>query len=74
MYHMARPLGLKNTLRRELPAAATAFLIAELFYKFHSFALETLAFLVTWWVLGWIQNRLSRMLRVKETNHGCQTS
>jgi hypothetical protein len=28
-----------------------AFIIAELFYKFHSFALETAAFLVTWYLL-----------------------
>jgi hypothetical protein len=30
----------------------TAFVIAELFYKFHSFALETLAFLATWLVIA----------------------
>ena len=30
---------------------AIAFGIAEPFYKFHSFTLETGAFLVTWWVL-----------------------
>jgi hypothetical protein len=30
---------------------AISFGIAESFYKFHSFTLETGAFLVTWWVL-----------------------
>jgi hypothetical protein len=30
---------------------AIAFGIAESFYKFHSFTLETGAFLVTWWAL-----------------------
>ena len=30
---------------------AIAFSVAETFYKFHSFTLETGAFLVTWWVL-----------------------
>jgi hypothetical protein len=30
---------------------AIAFGIAETFYKFHSFTLETGAFLVTWYVL-----------------------
>ncbi|MGH2492866.1 MAG: hypothetical protein ACRDF9_15325 [Candidatus Limnocylindria bacterium] len=30
---------------------AIAFGIAETFYKFHSFTLETGAFLATWWVL-----------------------
>ena len=35
---------------RRLFAFAPAFLIAESLYKFHSFALECLAFLVTWLV------------------------
>lgn len=30
---------------------AIALVVAEQFYKFHSFTLETGAFLVTWWVL-----------------------
>jgi len=30
---------------------ATSFVIAETFYKFHSFTLETLAFLATWYAL-----------------------
>jgi hypothetical protein len=30
---------------------AVAFVIAEQLYKFHSFTLETIAFLATWWVL-----------------------
>jgi hypothetical protein len=29
-----------------------AFVLAELFYKFHSFTLECAAFLATWYVLG----------------------
>ena len=34
-----------------LPSLIAAFLIAELFYKFHSFTLECGAFLATWFVL-----------------------
>ena len=34
-----------------LASLAIAFLIAEQLYKFHSFTLETVAFLATWWVL-----------------------
>jgi hypothetical protein len=33
------------------PALAASMIIAELFYKFHSFTLECLAFLATWYVL-----------------------
>ena len=36
---------------RRLPAFAAAFLVAEFFYKFHSFALECAAFLATLLVL-----------------------
>ncbi|MBA2371846.1 MAG: hypothetical protein ACR2G8_01735 [Candidatus Limnocylindria bacterium] len=32
-------------------ALAIAFVIAEQLYKFHSFTLETIAFLATWWLL-----------------------
>jgi len=34
-----------------LASLAVAFLIAEQVYKFHSFTLETVAFLATWFVL-----------------------
>lgn len=34
-----------------LASLAVAFLIAEQLYKFHSFTLETVAFLATWFVL-----------------------
>jgi hypothetical protein len=34
-----------------LVTLAVSFVIAEQLYKFHSFTLETGAFLVTWWVL-----------------------
>ncbi len=47
---------LRNTPAADLvavhgPAFLAAFLIAEGFYKFHSFTLECLAFLATWFVL-----------------------
>ncbi len=35
-----------------------ALVIAEFFYKFHSFLLECLAFLVTWFVLSFLQSLL----------------
>jgi hypothetical protein len=40
-----------------------SLVIAELFYKFHSFTLEALAFLATWYVLGGIAEALARMLK-----------
>jgi len=54
MYVMLRANGLVPTIKLEVPAGITAFAIAEVFYKFHSFALECLAFLATWFVISWI--------------------
>ena len=33
------------------PSAVIAIVIAEIFYKFHSFTLECVAFLATWYVV-----------------------
>ncbi len=41
---------------RQLPIAGASLLITELFYKFHSFTLETAGFLTTWCVLDAIVN------------------
>jgi hypothetical protein len=37
--------------------------ISELFYKFHSFTLECVAFLVTWFVLDAIEKYIRAFLR-----------
>lgn len=54
MYSYVRSVGIPAFLVREAPAFGAAFVVAELFYKFKSFALETGAFLVTWYVLSWM--------------------
>ncbi len=52
MYELIRRLTLKQLTQVQLPLLVIALGIAELFYKFHSFLLETGAFLLTWLVLG----------------------
>lgn len=51
MYTLVRLLSTRSLLTKQLPSFATAFLVAELFYKFHSFSLECLAFLATWFLI-----------------------
>ncbi len=51
MFALFRYLPKRELLEQQLPAFVLAFVIAELFYKFRSFALECLAFLATWFVL-----------------------
>ena len=46
-----------------LPGIVLAFLVAEIFYKFHSFALECGAFLLTWLVIDVVIDRLAALLR-----------
>ena len=51
MYTLFRSVPLSNLLAMQAPALLASFIIAEMFYKFHSFTLECLAFLVTWFVI-----------------------
>jgi hypothetical protein len=51
MFRLIRSISLKQCVTEQIPALVGAAVIAELFYKFHSFLLETGAFLATWFVL-----------------------
>ena len=65
MYELIRRLTLKQ-FTFELPVFLVALAIAELFYKFHSFLLETGAFLVTWYVLGAVASALRSLAAPKD--------
>jgi hypothetical protein len=70
MFELIRRLTLRQLATEELPLLAGALTIAELFYKFHSFLLETGAFLLTWLVLGAISSAIkARFTRVRENAH-----
>lgn len=58
MYESVKQLGLWHFLAREAIPITLSMLIAELFYKFHSFTLEALAFLATWYILSAITSLL----------------
>ena len=64
MYTLIRMLPVKRLLSEQMPALGLAWLIAEVFYKFKSFTLECLAFLVSWFVLDaviqWIVRRFMK--------------
>jgi hypothetical protein len=48
---------------RFLPAGAGALVVAELFYKFHSFTAECLAFLVTWLAFDLVREGFASLVR-----------
>lgn len=58
MYELIRRLTLKQLTMEQLPVFLVSLVIAELFYKFHSFLLETGAFLVTWCLLDAVYSAL----------------
>ena len=63
MYTMVRAIPLRALLIEQAPALGISLLIAELFYKFHSFTLETIAFLVTWFAADGVFSFVRCLLR-----------
>jgi len=51
MYELIRTVPARRLVVEQVPAMGTALVLAEVFYKFHSFTLEALAFLGTWFTL-----------------------
>jgi hypothetical protein len=69
MYSLIHSYPLRTVLTEHAPTLGMAFVIAEVFYKFHSFTLECLAFLGTWYLLdGFLQVILSRRRKQKKPN------
>jgi hypothetical protein len=70
MFQLIHNLTTGELFKRQLPVFALAFVIAELFYKFHSFALECMAFLVTWYVLDAVVQKLFPGARSVDSSSG----
>jgi hypothetical protein len=62
MYTLFRNVPLRSLLATQAPSLLISFLIAEFFYKFHSFTLECLAFLVTWFVVDALATGVQSLL------------
>jgi hypothetical protein len=58
MFTYVSRLSGRELIRRHLPTLVVALAIAEVFYKFHSFLLECVAFLATWFVLDYVVDRV----------------
>jgi hypothetical protein len=57
MYSLLSRFPFSTIVSREVPALGLALVIAELFFKFHSFTLECAGFLATWYGLSWLIHR-----------------
>jgi hypothetical protein len=62
MYTLLRAVPRPAHLLRQVPALLASLAIAEQLYRFGSFAVECLAFLVTWFVLDAAWTGLARRL------------
>ena len=51
MFTLIKMISTRELLLQQAPSLSASFLIANVFYKFGSFALECVAFLGTWYVL-----------------------
>jgi hypothetical protein len=67
MFTLLRAFKDRHVYLSEPASFVAALAIAELFYKFKSFLLETGAFLVTWFVLGAIVHAVARLVLPKLT-------
>ena len=63
MYSMLRFPRAVQSLGRDMPAGLGALILAEFFYKFHSFTLELAGFLLTWYALSWLLQKVPRMVK-----------
>ncbi len=72
MYTLIRMLPFHRLVAEQVPPLLAAWLIAELFYKFHSFSLECAAFLATWWLLDALLQSALKLFRkdAETTNAG----
>jgi hypothetical protein len=66
MFTLLKSLHSRQVYLSEPVSFVAALVVAEMFYKFHSFLLETGAFLVTWFVLGAIVHTVAGWVLPKE--------
>lgn len=74
VYTLIRNVRSRDSLAAEVPGFLGAILIAEAFFKFHSFTLECIAFLATWLaisaVITFATRRLLTSPRAADLPHG----
>jgi hypothetical protein len=68
VYTLIRTLPLRAVLFEQLPTLGVSLVIAEVFYKFHSFLLESIAFLFTWYALDGLRAWAVQTLRPDTTS------
>ncbi len=65
MFTLLRQSSLQALALVQAPSFLASLTIAEMFYKFHSFLLETGAFLLTWFILDAVITATLRVVGVR---------
>ncbi|MGE3918126.1 MAG: hypothetical protein AB7F78_20715 [Hyphomicrobiaceae bacterium] len=63
MYTLLKAARRDARITEQLPAFVISLVLAETLYKFKSFTLECLAFLLTWFVLDYLSAKLFERFR-----------
>ncbi len=66
MHKFLKSMTIREIFAEQLPAVMLSMLIAELFYKFHSFTLECLAFLATWYLVDLLIGLVYKLFASKQ--------
>lgn len=70
MYTLMQMISWRRFLIEQVPILFISLVIAEAFYKFHSFTLETIAFLATWYVLDAVTRLvINTMTKLRNKQH-----
>ncbi len=65
MYELLRYSLASKLLPQQILSGGLAFIIANEFYKFHSFGLECVAFLTTWGIFDFFVHKVSELFSRK---------
>ena len=68
MYTLIKSVPLSKLLVMQAPVLIISLLIAETFYKLHSFLLESIAFLATWFVIDLVVSLVSNQWQSHTTS------
>lgn len=63
MFSLYSTHSFKQLLEREFFPFTIALIIAQIYFKWGSFALELIGFIVTWLVLGFVANSVLRAFK-----------
>jgi len=63
MYTFLKKSDLGKSAAVELPSFGIAMITAEFLYKFGSFILECIAFMITWYITSFVIDKLSLFIR-----------